>query len=81
MERKTVEEEPQRRVTECSLKLYEEGIELVRERTRTTHSEVLEGRLCKSASTKERRCLKTFRKDKGEAIEKLSQAQGVPRIL
>jgi hypothetical protein len=31
----------------------------------------------RSASTKERRCLKPFHKAKGEAIEELSQVQGV----
>jgi hypothetical protein len=31
----------------------------------------------RSASTKERRCLKPFHKAKGEVIEELSQAQGV----
>jgi hypothetical protein len=36
-----------------------------------------EGRICKSASTKERRCFKPFHKDKGEVVEELSQVQGV----
>jgi hypothetical protein len=31
----------------------------------------------RSASTKERRCLKPFHKAKGESVEELSQAQGV----
>jgi hypothetical protein len=31
----------------------------------------------RGASTKERRCLKHFRKAAGEAVEKLGQAQGV----
>jgi hypothetical protein len=32
---------------------------------------------CKSASTKERRFLKTLQEDKGESVEELIQAQGV----
>jgi hypothetical protein len=42
LERKTMWEETQCRVTEYSVTLYQEGIEKVQERTRTTHYKVLE---------------------------------------
>jgi hypothetical protein len=42
LERKTVWEEGQCRVTEYSVILYQDGIEKVRERTKATHFEVLE---------------------------------------